>query len=173
MKNLRHLLIISIISIFFFLNSSSAMYSNSVIDIIRPTESDIPEGYRFGIIPDFAKNMLKENPWSLDENALGRFAHRIYPDADNNRMSAVHMTIIANEKNPYDDDIVCYIFLYKDKKSAESEINKLTKFVENNNDRGLVLSRENLAVYLLVDHIKEYRHIENISKNIQKRMDTL
>jgi hypothetical protein len=149
------------------------MYSNSVINIIRPAEADIPEGYRYGIIPDFAKNMLKENPWNLDQNALSRFAHRIYPDADNNRMSAVHMTIISNKKNPYDDDIVCYIFLYKDKKSAESEINKLTKFVENNRDRGIVLSKENLAVYLLVDHIKEYNHIENISRNMQKKIDSL
>lgn len=173
MKKIKTLTIISFLSIFFLLNSSSAMFSNSVIDIIKPNESDIPAGYRFGIIPQFAKNMLKENPWNLDQNALGRFAHRIYPDADHRRMSSVHMTIIANEKNPYDDDIVCYIFLYRDKKSAESEIEKLTRFVEFNNDRGIVLSRENLAVYLLVDHIKEFSHIEKISRNIQKRIDSL
>jgi len=173
MKKIKSLTIISFLSIFFFLNSSNAMYSNSVINLIKPDVSDIPAGYRFGIIPQFAKNMLKDNPWDMDQNALSRFAHRIYPDADHRRMSAVHMTIIANEKNPYDDDIVCYIFLYKDKKSAEAEIEKLTKFVEYNNDRGIVLSRENLAVYLLVDHIKEYRHIDNMSKIIQKRIDTL
>lgn len=173
MRNLRTLTIISILSIFFFLNSSSAMYSNSIIDTIKPNVSDIPEGYCYGIIPDFAKNMLKENPWNLDQNALNRFAQRIYPDADNNKMSAVHMTIIANQKNPYDDDIVCYIFIYKDKTSAEKEIEKLKKFIEYNNDRGIVLSRENLAVYLLVDDVKEYTHMESISRSIQKRIDTL
>ncbi len=173
MKKIRTLLILSFLAICFFLSSSAAMYSNSVIDIIKLNDSDIPEGYRFGIIPGFAKNMLKDNPWNLDQNALSRFAPRIYPDADSRSMAHVHMTIIASEKNPYDDDIVCYIFLYKDKKSAESEIEKLTKFVEYNNDRGIVLSKENLAVYLLVDHTKEYRHIENISRNIQKKLDTL
>lgn len=173
MKNPKIFFISSILSLFFLLNISSAMYSNSIIDTIKPNEADIPEGYCYGIIPDFAKNMLKENPWSLDSNALNRFAHRIYPDADNNRMSAVHMTIIANKKNPYDDDIVCYIFIYKDKISAEKEIDKLKKFVGYNNDRGIVLSRDNLAVYLLIDNINEYRHMENISRSIQKRIDAL
>ena len=149
------------------------MYSNSVIDIVKLNESDIPEGYRYGIIPGFAKNMLKDNPWNLDQNALSRFAPRIYPGADSRSMAHVHMTIVASEKNPYDDDIVCYIFLYKDKKSAEMEIAKLTEFVGYNSDRGIVLSRENLAVYLLVDHINEYKHIDAISRNIQTRMDSL
>ena len=173
MKNLKTRFIITILSIFFLLNISSAMYSNSVIDTIKPNEADIPAGYCYGIIPDFAKNMLKENPWNLDQNALNRFAHRIYPDADNNKMSSVHMTIIANQKNPYDDDIVCYIFIYKDKTSAEKEIEKLRKFVGYNNDRGIVLSKENLAVYILIDDVNEYRHMESISRSIQKRIDAL
>ena len=173
MKKTRTLIILSFFSICFFLSSSAAMYSNSVIDIVKLNDSDIPEGYRYGIIPGFAKEMLKDNPWNLDQNALSRFAPRIYPGADSRSMANVHMTIIASEKNPYDDDIVCYIFLYKDKKSAEQEIEKLTKFVEYNSDRGIVLSKENLAVYLLVDHIKEYKHIDAISRNIQKRIDSL
>jgi len=173
MKKVKTLIILLLLSICFFLNSSAAMYSNSVIEIVKLNDSDIPEGYRYGIIPEFAKNMLKNNPWNLDQNAISRFAPRIYPDADNRSMAHVHMTIVASEKNPYDDDIVCYIFLYKDKKSAEQEIAKLTEFVGYNSDRGIVLNRENLAVYLLVDHIKEYKHIEIISRNIQKRIDSL
>lgn len=173
MKKIRTLTILLFLSICFFLSTSSAMYSNSVIDIVKLNDSDIPEGYRYGLIPDFAKDMLKDNPWNLDQNALKRFAPRIYPGADSRSITHVHMTIIASEKNLYDDDIVCYIFLYNDKKSAEQEIEKLTNFVGYNSDRGIVLSKDNLAVYLLVDHIKEYRHIDTISKNIQKRIDSL
>ncbi|MFA5519314.1 MAG: hypothetical protein WDA74_08675 [Spirochaetota bacterium] len=173
MKSLKILFISSILSLFFLLNISSAMYNNSVLDTIKPNEADIPEGYCYGIVPDFAKNMLKENPWNLDSNALNRFVHRVYPDADKNKMSAVHMTIIANKKNPYNDDIVCYIFIYKDKTSAEKEIEKLKNFVGYNNDRGIVLNRDNLAVYLLIDNTNEYRHIESISRSIQKRIDAL
>lgn len=173
MKKIKTMVILFFLSICFFLSSSAAMYSNSVIEIVKLNDSDIPAGYRYGIIPEFAKNMLKNNPWDLDQNAMSRFASRIYPGADSRSMAHVHMTIIASEKNPYDDDIVCYVFLYKDKKSAEQEIAKLTEFVGYNSDRGIVLSKENLAVYLLVDHIKEYKHIDMISRNIQKRIDTL
>ena len=64
--------------------------------------------------------------------------------------------------------------LYLQKSNPVSkEIDKLKKFVGYNNDRGIVLSRDNLAVYLLIDNINEYRHMENISRSIQKRIDAL
>jgi len=173
MKKIIVILIIMFSAAGFFITGLSALSGETEIDRIRLTDQDIPEGFRYGIIPDFAHGLLKENPWLLDNNAMKKLTHRIYPGAEYTRMSSVHMTILAKKENPYGDDIVCYIFKFRDGKSAKEELSKLNEYSGYNSDRSIVLEKNNMAVFLLVDSTKDYDHIMAISRNIQSRLDNL
>jgi hypothetical protein len=173
MKKNKISAIIILIFITFFISSSTVMYSSSVIEKIRPTLEEVPSGFMFGQIPGFAQSLLKANPWSLDQTAIKKLTHRIYPGAEYSKVADLHMTIIANKKNPYGDDIVCYIFIFKNEKSAIEEMNKLNEFVRYNKDRGIIVEKKNLAVFLLVDDVKNYDHIKTMSEVIKKRLESL
>ena len=161
------------IFIFIFIASSRAMYSSSVIEKIKPGNEDIPAGFVIGQIPGFAKNLLKSNPWNFDNDAIKKMTARIYPGGEYTKVSDIHITILAKQKNPYGDDIVCYVMVFRDRNSAAEELAKLGEYVTNNRDRSILLEKENLAVYLCVDHVEDYPHIKTISENLQKKLDTL
>jgi hypothetical protein len=127
----------------------------------------------YGQIPGFAQSLLKSNPWTLDQAAIKKLTHRIYPGGEYSKVSDLHMTIIANKKNPYGDDIVCYIFIYKNEKSAREEMAKLNEFVRYNSDRGIVVEKNNLAVFLFVDRVKDFDYIKTMSETIKKRLEAL
>ena len=155
------------------MNSSSAVSGIQAVETIRLSDSDIPEGYRYGIIPDFASGLLKSNPWMLDPAAKKKLAHRIYPGAEYTRISSIHMTILAANSNPYGDDIVCYIFMFNDEKSTKEEMIKLNEYTGYNSDRSIVLEKGNIAVFLFVDNVKDYPHIQVISESIKRKMDSI
>ena len=161
------------IFIFIFIVTSKAMYSSSVIEKIKPAAEDIPAGFVIGQIPGFAKNLLKANPWNFDHDAIRKMTNRIYPGGEYSKIADIHMTILAKQKNPFGDDIVCYIFVYRDKKSADEEIAKLGEFVQYNRDRSILLEKENLAVYLLVDSVQDFQYIQSMSASIQKKLDSI
>ncbi|HQO39803.1 MAG TPA: hypothetical protein PK986_04975 [Spirochaetota bacterium] len=173
MKKRLLTLFIILFSAFFYINSSSAVSDVEVVNTIRLAETDIPEGYRYGIIPDFAAGLLKSNPWMLDPAAKKKLAHRIYPGAEYTRISSLHMTILATDTNPYGDDIVCYIFMFNDEKSAKDEIIKLNEYCGYNSDRSIVLEKNNIAVFLLVDSTKDYPHIRTISESMRNKLDSI
>lgn len=168
-------LLVTIFSMVFFIfaGNPSLMYSSSVIDKIKPTADEIPEGYMFGQIPKFAQNVLKSNPWNLDHAAIKKLANRIYPGGNSDRISEIHMTIMAEKKNPYRDDIVCYILLFKDNKSAVEEINKLNEYANYNNDRAVVIEKNNIAVFIFTDKLKNYEYVKKISASIKKKIESL
>jgi len=171
----RHSLIaISIITVVsVFIGSTTTMYSSSIIEKIKPTTTEIPEGYMFGQVPDFAQSLLKTNPWNLDQAAIKKLTNRIYPGGEYTKVSDLHMTIITNKKNPYGDDIVCYIFVFKNEKSAQEELIKLNEHVGYNSDRSIIIEKKNLAVYLCVDSVRDFEHIKGMSEIIKKRLETL
>ena len=171
-KNSFKGIFIVIITVLLIANTTS-MYSSTVIAKIRLTIEDIPEGFMFGQVPEFAKGLLKNNPWDLDQAAIKKLTSRIYPGGEHSKVSDMHMTIIANKKNPFGDDIGCYIIIYKNAKSAKEELVKLNEFVKYNNDRSIILQKNNLAVYLYVDDVKNYEHIEKLSEIIKKKLETL
>ncbi len=156
-----------------FIGSSSAMYSSSIIEKIKPTTEEIPEGYMFGQVPEFAQSLLKTNPWNLDQAAIKKLTNRIYPGGEYTKVSDLHMTIITNKRNPYGDDIVCYIFIFKNEKSAQEELIKINEHVGYNSDRSIVIEKKNLAVYLCVDSVKDFEHIREISETIKTKLETL
>ncbi|HOQ11310.1 MAG: hypothetical protein BWY23_02727 [Spirochaetes bacterium ADurb.Bin218] len=158
---------------FIFIVTSKAMYSSSIIDKIKINKEDIPEGFVYGQIPGFAKNLLKSNPWIFDQEAIQKMTARIYPGGEASKVSTIHMTILAKEKNPFRDDIVCYIMLFKDKKAAGEEIAKLSEYVGYNRDRSILMEKENIAIYLFVDDISNFKYIKEISETLQKRLDSI
>jgi hypothetical protein len=149
------------------------MYSSSIIEKIKPTTDEIPAGYMFGQVPEFARSLLKTNPWTLDQAAIKKLTNRIYPGGEYSKVSDLHMTIITNKKNPYGDDIVCYIFIFKNEKSAQEELVKINEHVGYNNDRSIVIEKKNLAVYLCVDSVNDFEYIKTMSESIKKRLETL
>lgn len=173
MKKITFLIIAAVTFTAVFIGSSTAMYSSSVIEKIKPTASEIPDGYMFGQVPEFARGLLKNNPWTLDQAAIKKLTNRIYPGGEYTKVSDLHMTIITSKRNPYGDDIMCYIFIYKNEKATKEEMAKLHEHVGYNSDRAIVLEKNNLAVYLCVDSTKDFDHIKGISETIQKRLDSL
>lgn len=156
-----------------FIAGTTSMYSSSIIEKIRPTDKEIPEGYMFGQVPDFAQSLLKSNPWTLDQAAIKKLTNRIYPGGEYSKISDLHMTIIANKKNPYGDDIVCYIFIFKNEKSAREELLKINEHVGYNKDRAILLEKNNLAVYFCVDSVKDFEYIQAMSETVKKRLEAL
>lgn len=171
----RHLFFIISVSIFaaVLLSSSTNMYSSSIIEKIKPTIEEVPAGYMFGQVPEFARSLLKDNPWTLDQAAIKKLTNRIYPGGEYTKVSDLHMTIITNRKNPYGDDIVCYIFIFKNEKSAQEELVKLNEHVNYNSDRAIVVEKKNLVVYMHVDSVKDFEYIKTMSEIMKKRLETL
>ncbi len=151
--------------------ASIARYRVEVFSKIKLTDNDIPQGFMIGKIPPGVKKVLKANPWQMDRAAIKRLSRHIYPGGNYNKISGIHMTIMANARQPYGDDIVCYAILYRDEPSATEEIKKLKEFVGYNNDRAIVIEKDNLAVYLHVDSTSDYHHIQTMAEVIRKRME--
>ena len=152
------------------LNSSSG-YDKGVVEKIKISESDLPEGFIFGKIPNFAKSTLLANPWNFDRNAINKLTRNIYPDAESSAVKDIHISIIAKESSPYNDDIVCFIILFKDDTSSKKEILKIEEFSRNNQDRVLTVSKDNLSVILLVDEVNNFPYITKMAKEIEDRLN--
>lgn len=144
--------------------------NKNVIDQIKILETDIPEGFQYGLIPDFARSVLLQNPWSMNKSAINKLTKNIYPGGDPAAVKNMHMSIIAKKEKPYNDDIVCYIIEYKDAASGHKEMAKLTDFYRYNSDRTIVIQKGNIAVFLLVDNINNYRYIQGLKGVIESRM---
>lgn len=156
-----------------FLQTGNTMYNEDTIEKIKIVDTDIPEGYMYGKIPRFAQNVLKNNPWNMDSAAIKFLAGRIYPGSDYTSISKMHMTILATRDHPFNDDIICYIIMFRDKQAARKEIEKINEYVGYNNDRSIVVVRENMAVYFCVDDINNFHHIRNMADLVESRFERL
>ena len=171
----RALCIMIFISFLIFAMSLNGIsdYGEGVIDKVRLSDSDVPEGYMYGKIPDFARKVLKGNPWMMDSSAVRRLTKRIYPDGNYSKVLKIHVTILADRKTPYGDDIVCYIILYRDSSSARDEIKKITRFVEFNRDRAILVNKMNLVIFFHVDDIKDFHYIKKIGVKLEDKLSKL
>ncbi|MBN1498776.1 MAG: hypothetical protein JW982_01350 [Spirochaetes bacterium] len=151
--------------------SYGANFNDDVLDKIKINDADIPEGFIYGSIPVFARPVLKMNPWALDRSAIDRLAKNIYPDGNSQSIKSIHMTILASNAEPYGDDIVCYLILFKSSDGAKTEVKKLTDYVKYNSDRAILLTKNNLAVFIHTDDTANYDLIADLSGKIQIRMD--
>ncbi len=154
-------------------SKGSSQLKLDVIDMIKITNSDIPEGFMYGTIPGPYRSTLKDNPWMMDRAAIKRLADKIYPGGDYSKIAGIYVSIITNKKTPLGDDIVCYMILYNTMKDAQGEIRKMTEFAGYNNDRALVFTKDNLGVILFVDDIENFHYIQNLAKMIEERLKNL
>jgi len=157
----------------FFVTSYSAPargeYPAGIIDSVRLSEKDIPDGYIFGKIPEGVKPTLHDNPWKFDQAAITRLAPVIYPEGDATSLSAVHFTIVTKKEMPYGDDIVCYLFVYKSMSAAGKEIAKIKEYSEMNKDRVFYSVHDNIVVFMLVDDVEDYPLMRSLAEVVDNR----
>ena len=165
--------ILVIIIAAFLIGAATSMYNADTIEKIKITIDEVPDGFMFGQVPEYAQGLLKGNPWKFDQDALKRFTGRIYDGADYNNVSDIHMTIIAKKDKPTGNAIGCYIIIYKNAKSANDEFKKLGEFVRYSTDRAIVIEKNNLAVYLYANDVKNYDLIKRLSEIVKKKLELL
>jgi len=173
MTHKRIFLIIAVISVFFFSTASDAGYKITDLKKVIPTSTEIPKGFIYGKIPAPAKKIFKGNPWFMDKKGIKILAKNIYPGGDHSKISDIHISIIASREHPFGDDIVCYIIRFKDATCARDEIKKIKDHVNNNNDRSIIISKNNIAAYLLVDEIGDFQHIQEMALQIQDKLQKI
>lgn len=163
---------LALMSIFLLVAHSSAEVGADIIDKIKLTDADIPADFAYGVLPDRVKRVLKGNPAQLDRAAIRKVIKdmELYPGGDHTTVLAMHAAVIAHKKNPHDDDIVCYIIVYKDMKSAKHEIEKLSALVGANKTRTVMVTRDNCAVFLFVDEEANFHHIQKMAGTITARL---
>lgn len=171
MKRCFTVFILICVSVFSILPLVGAEYKGDIIDRIKLSPDDIPGGFAFGSVPPGARKVIKENPWKMDKEAIRRLASHIYPGGDPMKIATIHVTIMTHPDTPFGDDIVCYIILYKDSSSAKGEMNKLVEFAGFNSDRVIVLTRDNMAIYLHVDDTKNFPLLKEIALKIEERIE--
>ena len=173
---MKKTMLLSAIIICLFLiaqSKGSTQLKINAIDTIKLTEKDIPDGYMYGKVPAVYQSTLKDNPWMMDRAAIKRLADKVYPGGDAGKISGMYLSIIANKKKPFNDDIVCYVILYNGMKAAQEEMKKINEFAGYNRDRVLVVNRENLVVLLFVDDITNFHYIQELASVIGDRMKNL
>jgi hypothetical protein len=160
---------------FIFLSTASfsiiADISKEKYEQIKISSEDLPEGFIFGQIPNYAKSTLKNNPWNMDRAAINKVASMVYPDGNPSTIKEMFVSIMTKPENPYGYDIVCYLILYKDKNTAKAELVKLKNFSEVNKDRTILTVKDNLAVFMFVNDTKNFHHISNLSLKMEDKLN--
>jgi hypothetical protein len=154
-------------------SQGSTQFKSETIDLVKLTGGDIPEGFMYGKIPEPYKKTLKDNPWLMDKSAIKRLADKVYPGGDYSKISGMHVSILADKKKPYGDDIVCYVILYTGMKAAQDEIKKLAEFTGYNRDRAILITKDNLAVVLFVDDVNDFHYIQDLARTVEERLKNL
>ncbi len=154
-------------------SQGSTQFKSDMIDAVALTGGDIPEGFMFGKIPEPYSKTLKGNPWLMDRAAIKRLAGKVYPNGDYNKIAGMHVSILADKKTPYGDDIVCYVILYTGLKAAQAEIRKVAEFADFNRDRAILITRDNLVVILFVDDVNNLHLIQELARTLEGRMKNL
>jgi hypothetical protein len=151
-------------------NAFPADYKKDVMEKIIPSAGDIPAGFEYGKVPEWAKKTIKNNPWFMDKGAIRRLAREIYPGGDFNKISEIHSSIIAKKGKTYGDDMVCYIILFSNSKAARDELKKITEFYGYNKDRVILITKNNIAVFLHVDDVKNFELLKDFARKIEEKL---
>jgi hypothetical protein len=148
-----------------------AQYKSNIIDTIKLSSDDIPGGFTYGNLPPAVKTVLKDNPWKFDRAAITRLSSEIYPGADQTKIADIHMSIFARTATPFGDDIVCYIIVFNDTSAAKGELVKLNEYVGYNSDRAIIITRENIAIFLHVDDVKDFPLLRDMAAKMEDRIN--
>lgn len=168
----KHISFLTIMFVFIVTAYSAQIngeYGAGIIDTVRLSDRDIPEGFMFGLIPNSVKSTLHDNPWDFDEAAIKRLTPVIYPDGDASAVGSIHFTILTHKEVPYGDDIVCYLLMYKSSSAADREIGKIREFAEINKDRVHFSVHDNIVVLMMVDDVSDYPLMRTLCDTIDSR----
>ena len=144
--------------------------SSEIFEKVKISQTDIPDGFTFGKIPNFAKSVILNNPWDMNRAAINKLTDHIYPNADASSVKEIYMSILAKKEKPYGDDLVCYAILFKDANSSKKELLKIEDFEKSNKDRVITITKANLAIVLLADETDNYAHIQKIANMIEEKI---
>ncbi len=153
--------------------ATHAEYKTDIFDKIKLVSDDLPKGFAFGTLPPFAKALLKENPCIMSRNAIHKLSSQIYPGGDPTKIAALYCGILARVETPYGDDMVCYIILYNNTNSAKNETSKLNEFAGYNQDRAIVITRDNLALFLHVDDTIDMPLLRELAQKLEARLNAI
>jgi hypothetical protein len=164
--------LITLIFAISFAYSFAEDFKRDTIDLIKINAKDLPQGYVYGTLPDYAKKglLIKDNPSYMDKSAIKKCVQYMYPNGDYSQVKEVHSSIITKKETPYGDDIVCYIIVYHNTNKSKKEMKKLADYSEVNKDRVILLSKNNLIVFMHVDSINNYPLLKDLAKKIEERM---
>jgi hypothetical protein len=71
---------------------AQAVFNNTVFERIRLTTDDLPDGYTYGILPDFARLVLGNNPTEMNAAAIRKLVPNVYPNGDPNAVGSMHVS---------------------------------------------------------------------------------
>jgi|GEM_PF-301646 len=145
----------------------------AIIEKIRITDQDVPEGFMYGHIPSFAQNVLLKNPWIMNRAAINKVTKNLYPNGDASAIKNMHLSILAKKDHEFGYDIVCYIIVYNDGSAARKELTKLNDFNRFNSDRTILVYQDNVAVFLIVQDVDNFKYIQELKDKMQQRLSVL
>ena len=174
----KYLRLTPFLFILILLISPYQLYSNtteitSIIENLSIKSDDIPEGFTIGQVPESARTVFKNNPGFLDKNGIDKVTREIYSGGDKNKVSQIHVTILAKNGKVFGDDIVCYIISYKSNMSAKEEMNKFREYVKHHADRTVLISDDNIAIFILSNDIENFGYIRELGNKMQIRLNSL
>ena len=85
------IMIVVLCAAVFGFSQGKANSTNDIFDKIKPAVTDIPEGFVFGVIPKYARKIIKMNPWEMDRNAIKKLAdycRKDHSETSNHKESA-------------------------------------------------------------------------------------
>ncbi len=131
---------------------------------------EIPAGMQFGRIPPQMKRLIKENPWVVDRGSIPALSKAIYENPAHWTIRKMVMVILATRINPYQDDIVYYGFVYRDKQTAEREYQKLARVQQLNASRSLLLRGEKSVILLFSDREDLFPQLMALRNTLQAKL---
>lgn len=144
---------------------------NSLFSTLAIAPEDVPQGFVFGKIPDFAKKVFTGNPCIVNSDGIRFLASRLYPEGNAANIKGMYVAIMAAESRPYGDDIVYYLLVFKDSKAASVEIKKLKDYYEYNKDRIVLITKDNIALLLFADDVDNYKYIAELGQKLQGKLN--
>lgn len=144
---------------------------NSLISHLAIAPEDVPQGFIFGKIPNFAKKVFTGNPCIVNSDGIRFLASKLYPEGNAANIKSMYVAIMASETRPYGDDLVYYLLIFKDSKAASVEIKKLQDYYQYNKDRLVLITKDSIALLLFADDVDNYKYITELGQKLQERLN--
>ncbi len=144
---------------------------NSLFLKLAIAPEDVPQGFIFGKVPNFAKKVFNGNPCIVNSDGIRFLASKLYPDGNAANIKSMYIAIMATESRPYGDDLVYYLLLFKDSKVASVEIKKLQDYYQFNKDRIVLITKDNIALLLFADNVDNYKYIAELGHKLKGRLN--